>query len=125
MFACLYVPDFPVQASLLSEPAQARKVLKHSPLAILDGPANLSRVFSMNHAARRAGIETGMTKLQVETYGGIGLRKRSLQAEEAAQAALLDYAGTFSPRVESTGAGTGAVRSPPSMVCIAFVREML
>jgi len=59
----------------------------------------------MNHAARSAGIETGMTKLQVETYGGIGLRKRSIQAEEAAQAALLDYAGAFSPRVESTCAG--------------------
>ena len=105
MFACLYVSDFPVQASLLLEPAEARKVLKQSPLAILDGPANLPRVFALNQAARRAGIETGMTKLQVETYGGVGLRKRSIQTEEAAQATLVDYAGAFSPRVESTCSG--------------------
>ncbi len=105
MFACLYVPDFPVQAHLLPEPAEARKVLAQSPLAILDGPANLPRVFALNDAARRAGIQTGMTKLQVDTYGGIGLRKRSIAAEEAAQATLVDYAGAFSPRVESTSAG--------------------
>src|ERR1039458_739317 len=46
-----------------------------------------------------------MTKLQVETYGGIAVRKRSIAAEESAQTALLDYAATFSPRVESTSAG--------------------
>ena len=102
MFACLYLPDFPVQASLLPEPAEARTALKQSPLAILDGPANLPRVFSVNYTARRAGIEIGMTKLQVETYGGIGLRKRSVGEEESAQALLVDYAGRFSPRVEST-----------------------
>jgi protein ImuB len=105
MFACLYVPDFAVQASLLPEPADAREALKQSPLAMLDGPANLPRVFAVNPAARRAGIQTGMTKLQVETYGGVGLRKRSEEAEKVAQATLVDYAGAFSPRVESTCAG--------------------
>src|SRR5271157_1551565 len=106
MFACFYVPDFPVQASLLSEPAETRTALRSSPLAILDGPANLPRVFATNAAARRAGIQTGMTKLQVETYGGVLLRKRSITLEESAQTALLDCAATFSPRVESTTLGT-------------------
>ena len=46
MFACFYVPDFPVQAALLIELPQARNVFKQSPLAILDGPANLPRVFA-------------------------------------------------------------------------------
>ena len=105
MFACFYIPDFPVQASLLPEPAETRTALQQSPLAILDGPANLPRVFATNHADRRAGIQIGMTKLQVETYGGVLLRKRSTAAEESAQTALLDYAGTFSPRVESTCPG--------------------
>src|SRR5450432_1755589 len=105
MFACLYVPDFPVQASLLMEPVETRGILKRSPIAILDGPANLPRVVAVNDSARRAGIQTGMTKLQVETYGGIGLRKRSMGAEESAQTALIDFAGTFSPQVESTCAG--------------------
>lgn len=79
--------------------------MQQSPLAILDGPANLPRVFATNSAARRAGIQPGMTKLQVETYGGILLRKRSLAAEESAQTALVEYAGRFSPRVESTSLG--------------------
>ena len=46
-----------------------------------------------------------MTKLQVETYGGVLLRKRSLADEESAQATLVNFAGTFSPRVESTCPG--------------------
>jgi protein ImuB len=103
MFACFYIPDFSVQASLLPEPAETRMALQQSPLAILDGPANLPRVFATNSAAHRAGIQIGMTKLQVETY--VLLRRRSIAAEESAQTALLDYAGTFSPQVESTCLG--------------------
>jgi protein ImuB len=105
MFACFYIPDFPVQASLLSEPVETRVTLKQASLAILDGPANLPRVFATNHAARCAGIEVGMTKLQVETYGGVLLRKRIIEAEELAQTTLMQYASTFSPQVESTCAG--------------------
>jgi protein ImuB len=105
MFACFYVPDFPVQASLLSEFTETRNALKLKPLALLDGPANLPRIFALNPPARRAGIQTGMTKLQVETYGGILLRRRFVGMEEAAQNTLLEYGGKFSPRVESTCAG--------------------
>ena len=105
MFACFYIPDFPVQAALLPEPAEARATLRQSPLAILDGPANLPRVFATNVPARRAGIQIGMTKLQVETYGGVRLRPRSLADEDSAQTALVNFAGKFSPRVESTCPG--------------------
>ncbi|MGC2244960.1 MAG: hypothetical protein WA609_00015 [Terriglobales bacterium] len=105
MFVCFYIPDFAVQAALLPEAAETRAALRASPLAILDGPANLPRVFATNSAARRAGIQTGMTKLQVETYGGVLLRKRSFAEEESAQAALVNFAGGFSPRVESTCPG--------------------
>ena len=105
MFACFYVPDFPVQAVLLAEAPERREEIRHVPLAVLDGPANLPRVFATNLAARRAGMRNGMTKLQVETYGGVLLRKRLLAGEEAAQSALMDFAGTFSPRVESTQPG--------------------
>ncbi len=84
---------------------ETRAALRAFPLAILDGPANLPRVFTTNLAARRAGIQTGMTKLQVGTYGGVSLRKRSLTDEESAQATLVNFAGTFSPRVESTCPG--------------------
>ena len=105
MFACFYIPDFAVQAALLPELAETRTSLRTTPLAILDGPASLPRVFATNRAARRAGIQTGMTKLQVETYGGVLLRKRSIALEDSAQSALVNFAGRFSPRVESASAG--------------------
>ena len=107
MFACFYIPDFPVQAALLPEPPETRAALRTSPFAILDGPASLPRILATNLAARRAGIQTSMTKLQVETYGGVLLRKRSIAEEESAQNTLVNFAGTFSPRVESTCPGHG------------------
>ena len=106
MFACIYILDFPVQASLLPEPPERRTILSRSLIAILDGPVSLPRVVATNLAARRAGIQMGMTKLQAEICAGIELRKRSLAEEESAQAALLRCAATFSPRVESTAPGT-------------------
>lgn len=106
MFACLFVPDFPVQAVLRLEPEDIREILKQAPIAILDGPASLPRVVAMNEVARLAGIEMNMTKLQVETCGRVWLRKRSSANENTAQAALLDCATRFSPRVESTAPGT-------------------
>ncbi len=109
MFACLFAPDFPVQAALRLEPEHTREVLKQSPIAILEGPASLPRVVAMNEPARLAGIETEMTKLQVETCGRVWLRKRSPANENAAQAALLDCAAKFSPRVESTAPGAAVL----------------
>src|SRR4051812_32218627 len=98
MFACIYVPDFPVQAVLLDEP-------KDQPCALLDGPESLLKVVACNKAARSAGVSIGMTKLQAEVCG-IDLRKRSLEDEDSAQAILLDCAYGFSPRIEVTNPGT-------------------
>jgi protein ImuB len=106
MFACLYAPDFAVQAALLTEPPDLREGLRRSPMVVLEGPENLPRVAALNDAARKCGMEAGMTKLQVETCGGVLLRKRSEAEEDAAQAELVECATFFSPRVESTGAGT-------------------
>lgn len=105
MFACLLVPDFPVQAALLLEPKDSRESLRRSPIAVLDGPSNLPKVVALNDAARNVGIEAGMTKLQVETCDGVWLRKRSAENEDSAQAALLECASNFSPRAESTCPG--------------------
>ena len=105
MFACLYISDFAVQASLLVESPDVRTGMQQSPIAILDGPASLPRVFATNDAARRGGIHAGMTKLQAETYGGVLLRKRMIAEEEEAQAVLTGLASSFSPRVESTSPG--------------------
>ncbi|MGC2743648.1 MAG: hypothetical protein WA672_10700, partial [Candidatus Angelobacter sp.] len=102
LFGCLYIPDFPVQAALRNTNCDLSK----QPAAILDGPESLMKVCAVNEAARRCGIDRGMTRLQAETCGGVVLRKRSPEQEEAAQAALLDCGYGFSPRVESAAPGT-------------------
>jgi hypothetical protein len=98
MFGCIHVPDFPVQAALLDEP-------QDQALALVDGSESLLKVVSTNKAARSAGVRIGITKLQAEAFG-VELRKRISTDEESAQAALLDCAYNFSPRVEATAPGT-------------------
>ena len=117
LFASIHVPDFPVQAALCSEAGDAQgehlsgksllprlSYLKDQ-VAVLDGPANQMKVIACNEPARRAGIEVGMTKLQAEALPSVTLRKRVLDHEYVAQAALLECAGEFSPRLESTCPG--------------------
>src|SRR6266404_110551 len=112
LFGCLYIPDFPVQAALRNTDCNLTK----QPAAVLDGPESLLKVFAVNEAARRCGIDRSMTRLQAETCVGIVFRKRSAVQEESAQSALLDCGYGFSPRVESTAPGkiildlTGAER---------------
>jgi protein ImuB len=100
-FACIFVPDFPVEALLRAEPE-----LRSRSLAVLEGKAPLQKVFAVNENARRAGIDPGMTKVQIEACSGLVLRARSLPQEAAAHAVLLDCAQSFSPRVEAAGCET-------------------
>ncbi|MGA8150692.1 MAG: DNA polymerase Y family protein [Terriglobales bacterium] len=100
-FACIFVPDFPVEALLRTEPE-----LRSRALAVLEGKAPLQKVFAVNENARRAGVSPGMTKLQVEACPGLVLRARSSLQESAAHAALLDCAQSFSPTIEDAGPDT-------------------
>jgi protein ImuB len=100
-FACIFVPDFPVEALLRAEPE-----LRSQSLAVLEGKAPLQKVFAVNENARHAGVDPGMTKLQIGACTGLVLRARSLPQEAAAHAALLDCAQSFSPRVEAVGCDT-------------------
>ena len=100
-FACIFVPDFPAEALLRSEPE-----LRAQAVAVLEGKPPLQKVFAVNEKARRAGIEPGMTKIQIEAFTEIVLRTRSTLQETAAHAALLDCAQSFSPRVEDTAPDT-------------------
>ena len=106
MFACLHLSDFPVQAALRCEPEPRRELMNQGGIVVLEGPASNNRVISLNEAARQVGIEIGMTKLQAQSCGSVIARQRNLQQEDAAQAALLDCARVFSPRVEATAPGT-------------------
>jgi len=100
-FACIFVPDFSVEAVVRAEPR-----LREQALAVLAGKPPLVKVFAVNEKARDCGVEPGMTKLQAEASPEVALRPRSLLQEAAAHAALLDGAQSFSPCVEDTAADT-------------------
>src|SRR5258708_40109355 len=105
LFACIYVPDFPVQAVVRNQNAAASAGaanLREKPVAVLDGTPPIVNVIATNENARMAGIDVGMTKMQAEACPSAVLLRRSLMQEESAHAALLDCGQAFSPRVEST-----------------------
>ena len=129
MFACIYIPDFAVEAIVRTEP-----LLREQAVAVLDGKPPLVRVIALNEKAQRMGMEVGMTKLKASIFAqeekAIGLkspvnetpnghiaiaqaaaahanglailRQRSREQEKSAHSALLDLAFGFTPRVEDT-----------------------
>ena len=98
MFACLFIPDFPVEAFVCLEPE-----LRVQPVAVLEGKPPLSRIIAMNDRARDATLELGMTRMQAQLRAPEAvLRMRSPEQEATAHASLLDCGHAFSPRVEDT-----------------------
>jgi protein ImuB len=108
LFACIYVPDFSVQAL-----ARLAPNLRGCAVAVLDGTPPLLAVISANALGRNAGIEVGMAKLHAEACLGVQLRRRSLEQEDAAHDAMLDCAYRFSPRVEDTSRRHANANSQP------------
>ena len=94
-FACLFVPDFAVQAVVRHEPELGGRAV-----VVLAGTPPLAKVAGANGAARASGVEIGMTKTQIEACPGVVLRWRSPAQEASAQKVLLDCAWTISPRVD-------------------------
>jgi protein ImuB len=107
MFACIYIPDFPVEAIVRAEPLLRKQVV-----AVLAGKPPLVRVVALNEKARSLGMEAGMTKMQAAIFAAPEgkhpalLRQRSPEQESSAHSALLDVAHAFTPRVEDTAADT-------------------
>jgi protein ImuB len=101
MFACIFIPDFSVQAIIRFEPE-----LRTRSVAVLTGRPPLEKVVALNERARQAGVELGATKSQLEAWENLVLRARSDLQEKSAHAALLDCAQSFSPEVEDTSPGT-------------------
>jgi protein ImuB len=112
-FACIYIPDFLIQAVV-----RGQRALGDGALALLGGAPPLWSVVAVNPAAFTAGIQLGMTKAQVAQFGNdVGARDtrargtvqicmRSESQEKSAHAALLDTAWSVSPRVEDTALDT-------------------
>jgi protein ImuB len=101
MFACIYIPNFPVAAVLRTDPELCSR-----PVAIFEGKPPLEKILVVNEKAASLGIEPAMTKAQAELCSELTLRPRSSMQESAAHAALLDCAQSFSPRVEDSACDT-------------------
>lgn len=97
---CLTVSNFPLAARLRVEPERAR-----APLVIVEGAGGAAAVIAAN-AAARAGVGPGLTLAQARAIlPDLCARPRDAECERAAQAALLEAAEGFSPRVEDGGPG--------------------
>ena len=120
MFACLLVSDFPIAAVARSEPE-----LRGRPMVVLEGTPPLLTVAAASEKARATGVAAGMTELEaLARCPELARRRRSPEQEEAARAALLDCACSFSPRVEATApeaivldiSGLERLFGPPAML---------
>ncbi len=97
LYAAIHAAEFPAQAIL-----RLRPDLHSKPVAILDGSAPQERVCSLNQQARTRGIVPGMSRLEVEELGDIGVHSRSIDTECAARAVLFECVSHFSPHIEET-----------------------
>jgi protein ImuB len=104
MFACIFVPNFPVATVFRAEPE-----LRAQAVAIFEGKPPLEKVYAVNESASRMGIAPGMTKAQAELCSELTLRPRSRLQEASSHAALLDCAQSFSPCVEDAAPDTALI----------------
>ncbi|MGA9184290.1 MAG: DNA polymerase Y family protein [Candidatus Acidiferrales bacterium] len=100
-FAAIFVPHFPVQAVVRVELG-----LRGCAVALVEGAPPLVKVAAANDAARRAGVEPGMNKVNAAHFSGVEIRLRSAAQEQIAHAALLDLGWSMSPRIEDTARDT-------------------
>lgn len=95
VYACLYAREFPAQAIL-----RLRPELHQHPCVVMEGEPPLQQVCSLNRKARTMGLVPGMTQVEVDTFPGLSVLRRSRNQEAATKEILLECAGGFSPRVE-------------------------
>ncbi len=99
--ACLWVPDFPVQALRRSAPD-----LAEAPLAVAAGPSPRDVIVAVAAEAAALGVRPGMTAAQAHQVAPAALlRVTPAAAAAAADEALADAAGGFSPRLMRRGPG--------------------
>lgn len=101
LYACVFAAEFPAQALV-----RLRPDLRSEAVVVLEGRAPQETVSAMNRFAERRGAARGMTRLEVETLGGLRALPSSLESEAAARAVFLECAAKFSPRIEEWSAET-------------------
>lgn len=101
MFAVVLLPNFRLQAAL-----RFREEMRAQPLALIDPHEPKAGLLEITNAAEAAGVTTGQTATQaLSRCPALTILPRSHAQEHAAQAALLEIAGTLSPEVEATADG--------------------
>jgi protein ImuB len=130
LYACVYAKEFPAQAMLRLRPELGERAV-----VVTEGEAPLEEVCALNARARRMGVARGMTRVEVGTFDSVVALRRSVTEEAAARAALLECAGTFSPRVEERGdcnaflcvidiTGTEKLFGPPLALAESLLRRV-
>jgi protein ImuB len=130
LYACIYARQFPAQAMV-----RLRPDLRSKPFAVLAGEPPLQQVCSCNSLARRLGVVSGMTRVEMDTFPSVTLLPRSPGEEAAARAALLECAGTFTPSIEDRStrgtflcvldiAGTEKLHGPPATLGNALLNRI-
>jgi protein ImuB len=95
MFACIYIPDFAVEAIVRAEP-----LLRERAVAVLDGKPPVVRVVAQNDKARLMGMDAGMTKLQAEVFAGSQEQIAAApSANHSAKASNFAHIGTTGQRL--------------------------
>jgi len=93
--ACLWVPDFPLQALRRSAPE-----LAETPLAVAGGPLPRDPLVAVSAEAASLGVRPGMTAAQARQVAPATLvRTTPAAVAAAADEALADVAAGFSPRL--------------------------
>jgi protein ImuB len=130
LYACLYAREFPAQAVL-----RLRPELREGPVVVVEGEAPLETVCSLNAKARAAGVAREMTRVELETFEGLRVMKRSRVEEASAHAVMLECAGGFTPRVEDRSeenpflcvldiAGTERLLGRPGVLALELLRRV-
>lgn len=130
LYACLYVRELPMQALLRQRPE-----LRDSPCLVMEGASPRETVCSLNTQGRLLGITRGMTRVEVETFPDVVVLNRSIRAEAAMKAILLETASGFSPRVEERSedtaflcaidiAGTETLFGPPEVLAKTLLQRI-
>jgi protein ImuB len=130
LYLCIYARDFPAQALL-----RLRPELRDKAFAVLEGDPPLQTVCSLNAKARGHGITHGMTKVEIDTVPSVITLQRSFPEEAATKKALLECAGTCSPRIEDQSynscflcaidiAGTERLFGSPQIVAQNLLRRI-
>jgi protein ImuB len=129
-YACVVVQEFAAQAML-----RLRPELRGRAVAVMQGEPPMQVVCAVNGRARGLGVAWGMTRVEVETFGEVVPLARAGKEEASARAALLECAGSFSPRVEESSgggefvcaidiAGTERLLGQPGMVARNLARRV-